>query len=72
MSIVKAVFASVVLQSNTSVIKLNLSDNWMGSEGAGYISEMLRENCYITDLVSFFFHFTSSFCAVLLCILKKA
>jgi hypothetical protein len=33
-------------------MKLNLRDNWMGPEGAGYVAEMLRENCYVSDLVS--------------------
>lgn len=41
---------AIALVTNTSVIKLNLADNWIGSEGAGYIAEMLRENCYIADL----------------------
>ena len=41
----------VFLKANTSVIKLNLADNWIGAEGAGYVAEMLRENCYISDLV---------------------
>ena len=39
------------MKANTSVIKLNLADNWIGAEGAGYVAEMLRENCYISDLV---------------------
>ncbi|EDO31478.1 predicted protein, partial [Nematostella vectensis] len=42
---------AIALVSNTSVVKLNLSDNWMGPEGASYVAEMLRENCYITDLL---------------------
>ena len=42
---------SLFLQTNTAVIKLNLADNWISAEGAGYIAEMLRENCYISDLV---------------------
>ncbi|XP_074637082.1 uncharacterized protein LOC141895203 isoform X1 [Acropora palmata] len=41
---------AIALVTNTSVIKLNLADNWIGPEGAGYIAEMLRENCYISDL----------------------
>lgn len=41
----------VFLKANTSVIKLNLADNWIGAEGVGYVAEMLRENCYISDLV---------------------
>ena len=46
-----ALFYKLFQQTNTSVIKLNLADNWIGAEGAGYIAEMLRENCYISDLV---------------------
>ena len=42
---------NLILQTNTAVIKLNLADNWISAEGAGYIAEMLRENCYISDLV---------------------
>ena len=42
---------SLFLQTNTAVIKLNLADNWISAEGAGYIAEMLRENCYISELV---------------------
>ncbi|XP_068750349.1 leucine-rich repeat-containing protein 74B-like [Montipora capricornis] len=41
---------AIALVANTSVIKLNLADNWIGAEGAGYVAEMLRENCYISDL----------------------
>ena len=45
------VFFVCVLQTNTSITKLNLRDNWIGAEGAGYVAEMLSENCYISDLV---------------------
>lgn len=41
---------AIALVANTSVIKLNLADNWISAEGAGYVAEMLRENCYISDL----------------------
>ena len=30
--------------------KLDLSDNWLGTIGAEYISRMLRENCFISEL----------------------
>ena len=39
-------------QSNTSVVNLNLQDNWLGTDGGSHICEMLKENCYITHLVS--------------------
>lgn len=38
-------------QSNTHVLKLNLTDNWLGIEGGQHLCEMLKENCYIYDLV---------------------
>ena len=36
------------------MLHLNLADNALGPIGTGYICEMLKENCYITDLVSEF------------------
>ncbi|RXM93767.1 Leucine-rich repeat-containing protein 74B [Acipenser ruthenus] len=39
---------SVPLVTNTSVLNLNLSDNWLGGGGGVAIAEMLKENCYIT------------------------
>ncbi|XP_078083382.1 uncharacterized protein lrrc74b isoform X1 [Mustelus asterias] len=41
---------SVSLITNTSVLKLNLKDNWLEAEGARAIAEMLKDNCYITDV----------------------
>ncbi|XP_074062667.1 leucine-rich repeat-containing protein 74B isoform X3 [Macrotis lagotis] len=38
------------LMTNTSITKLNLSDNWLNEEGAAAIAGMLKENCFITDL----------------------
>ncbi|XP_068956897.1 leucine-rich repeat-containing protein 74B [Petaurus breviceps papuanus] len=38
------------LMSNTSILKLNLSDNWLNEEGAAAIAGMLKENCFIADL----------------------
>lgn len=35
-----------------SIVALDLEDNALGAEGAVYISEMLRENSFITSLVS--------------------
>ncbi|MGH0182647.1 UNVERIFIED_CONTAM: hypothetical protein FKN15_010235 [Acipenser sinensis] len=39
---------SVPLVTNTSVLNLNLSDNWLEGGGGVAIAEMLKENCYIT------------------------
>lgn len=41
---------SIALVTNTTICKLNLSDNWLSAEGGIAIADMLRENCYITDL----------------------
>ncbi|XP_032991829.1 leucine-rich repeat-containing protein 74B isoform X2 [Lacerta agilis] len=36
------------LANNTSIVKLNLSDNWLNGDGAAAVAEMLKENCYIS------------------------
>uniref|UniRef100_A0A8C8A3W1 Leucine rich repeat containing 74B n=1 Tax=Otus sunia TaxID=257818 RepID=A0A8C8A3W1_9STRI len=36
------------LMVNTSILTLDLSDNWLQGEGAAAIAEMLKENCYIS------------------------
>ncbi|KAJ8308890.1 hypothetical protein KUTeg_013764 [Tegillarca granosa] len=41
---------SFPLMNNTSVLKLDLSDNWIEGEGAEGIASMLKENCYISNL----------------------
>ncbi|TNM89341.1 hypothetical protein fugu_003575 [Takifugu bimaculatus] len=41
---------AVALVTNTSVLKLNLRDNWMEGMGGAAIAEMLKENCYITEV----------------------
>ena len=41
-----------VKKNNSIVTKLDLSDNWLGPQGAEYISRMLKENCFICDLVN--------------------
>ncbi|XP_026572873.1 leucine-rich repeat-containing protein 74B [Pseudonaja textilis] len=38
------------LTSNTSIVKLNLSDNGLDGNGAIAMAEMLKENCYISEL----------------------
>ncbi|XP_061162222.1 leucine-rich repeat-containing protein 74B-like isoform X4 [Saccostrea echinata] len=38
------------LVSNTSVLTLDLSDNWLGQHGGHAVCEMLRDNCFITHL----------------------
>lgn len=47
----KFIDGNLIFQINIVVIKFNLVDNWISVEGVGYIVEMLRENCYIFDLV---------------------
>ncbi|XP_033628427.1 leucine-rich repeat-containing protein 74B-like isoform X1 [Asterias rubens] len=44
----KAIAISLV--TNTTICKLNLSDNWLDAEGGIAIADMLKENCYITEL----------------------
>ncbi|XP_017945538.1 leucine-rich repeat-containing protein 74B isoform X2 [Xenopus tropicalis] len=39
---------AVTLVTNTRIVTLDLSDNWLGGEGAAAIAEMLKENCYIS------------------------
>ncbi|XP_010903909.2 leucine-rich repeat-containing protein 74A isoform X3 [Esox lucius] len=41
---------AVPLVTNTSLLKLNLRDNWMEGMGGAAMAEMLKENCYITEL----------------------
>uniref|UniRef100_A0A8D0H4G4 Leucine rich repeat containing 74A n=1 Tax=Sphenodon punctatus TaxID=8508 RepID=A0A8D0H4G4_SPHPU len=43
---------AIALVSNTTIIHLELEDNWILAEGAMCLVQMLRENCYIQDLVS--------------------
>ena len=40
-----------LMQSNTCVTHLDLSDCGLGTEGAVAITTMFKENCYITHLV---------------------
>ncbi|XP_072271568.1 uncharacterized protein [Pyxicephalus adspersus] len=44
----KAIALSLV--TNTSIVNLNLSDNWLEGDGAAAIADMLKENCYISEL----------------------
>ncbi|KAK2837996.1 hypothetical protein Q5P01_015208 [Channa striata] len=41
---------AVPLVTNTSILRLNLRDNWMEGMGGAAIAEMLKENCYITEV----------------------
>ncbi|KAM9330829.1 uncharacterized protein PAF06_018672 [Gastrophryne carolinensis] len=45
---VKAIALSLV--TNTTIVNLDLSDNWLEEDGAMAIADMLRENCYISEL----------------------
>ncbi|XP_072170556.1 uncharacterized protein [Diadema setosum] len=41
---------AVALVTNTTVLTLDLEDNWIEGDGGVYIADMLKENCYINDL----------------------
>ncbi|XP_011674867.2 leucine-rich repeat-containing protein 74A [Strongylocentrotus purpuratus] len=41
---------AVALVANTTVLTLDLEDNWVEGDGGVYIADMLKENCYINDL----------------------
>ena len=41
----------IAFQNNVNVTDLEIQDNWLEGEGGEYISEMLKENCYIASLV---------------------
>ncbi|CAJ1069492.1 leucine-rich repeat-containing protein 74B [Xyrichtys novacula] len=41
---------AVPLATNTSILRLNLRDNWMEGMGGAAIAGMLKENCYITEV----------------------
>lgn len=41
------------LMVDTSVLALDLSDNWLQGEGAAAVAEMLKENCCISGLLPF-------------------
>lgn len=41
---------AVSLVTNTSILKLNLRDNWIEGMGGAAVADMLKENCYITEM----------------------
>ncbi|XP_071785954.1 uncharacterized protein [Asterias amurensis] len=41
---------AIPLVTNTTVLTLDLEDNWIEGTGAAYIADMLKENCYISEL----------------------
>uniref|UniRef100_A0A8D0C1Z6 Leucine rich repeat containing 74A n=1 Tax=Salvator merianae TaxID=96440 RepID=A0A8D0C1Z6_SALMN len=43
---------AIALVSNTTITHLELEDNWILAEGTTYLVQMLRENCYIQEMVS--------------------
>ena len=51
-------FIHSFLQTSTVTVKINLRENYIGSEGARAVAEMLKENCYITDLVCLAVYYT--------------
>uniref|UniRef100_A0A670Y296 Leucine rich repeat containing 74A n=1 Tax=Pseudonaja textilis TaxID=8673 RepID=A0A670Y296_PSETE len=42
---------AIALVSNTTITHLELEDNWILAEGTTYLVQMLRENCYIQEMV---------------------
>ena len=46
------IFLFFVTQHNSSVHTLNIADNRLGSTGTAFITEALRENRSLADLVS--------------------
>ena len=54
-------FTFLVIQTNTTVLTLDLEDNWIEGTGAAYIADMLKENCYISELVSDFTKYKNFF-----------
>ena len=42
-------------QDNHDIETLDLEGNWVEKEGVKYLSDMLRENIYLTDVVSTMF-----------------
>lgn len=42
--------AAVPLVTNTKLLEVDLTDNWMGDVGGIAIANMLKENCYISTL----------------------
>uniref|UniRef100_A0A8C3RLW8 Leucine rich repeat containing 74A n=1 Tax=Chelydra serpentina TaxID=8475 RepID=A0A8C3RLW8_CHESE len=45
---------AIALVSNTTITHLELEDNWILAEGVTCLVQMLRENCYVQELVSNF------------------
>ncbi|CAL1544492.1 unnamed protein product [Lymnaea stagnalis] len=41
---------AISLVSNATINALDLTDNWLGFEGGMAVCEMLKENCFITEL----------------------
>ncbi|KAH0620474.1 hypothetical protein JD844_020982 [Phrynosoma platyrhinos] len=44
---------AIALVSNTTITHLELEDNWILGEGTTYLVQMLRENCYIQEMVNY-------------------
>ena len=58
---IKLQFSRLTLsQVNTSVLELNLEDNWVTADGMKDIGDMLVENCYISILVRWRYVVTSN------------
>ena len=46
----------IFVQGNSRVETLDVEENGLEGEGAVYIADMLRENSFITAVVSIYFH----------------
>ncbi len=44
-------YKSFLIKNNINVEKLNLDGNWIECNGAKYLSRMIRQNDFITELV---------------------
>ena len=43
----------IIFQKNTFTEKLDLTDNYIEAPGAIALANMLLDNCFLTDIVSF-------------------
>jgi hypothetical protein len=46
------IVSTVFLQLNTAITSLDLHDNALEADGGIYIADMLKENCFLNELVS--------------------
>eukprot|EP00058_Branchiostoma_floridae_P028091 XP_002613582.1 hypothetical protein BRAFLDRAFT_119795 [Branchiostoma floridae] len=51
---------AIPMHTNTYITQLSLEDNWLCEEGGKHIADMLKENCYISELVQLVMSSSSS------------